>query len=100
MIPKGWPSKRLSDAAAAAREARQEAGVTGKTSAKVCGKYRYRKIDISGAQLIEVGVFILRVRKEKKRWREKEQRQRAWFSKSEAAHKVREPGLKSLIRSL
>src|SRR5689334_1664160 len=30
VIPKGWPSKRLSDPNAAAREAKQEAGVTGK----------------------------------------------------------------------
>ena len=100
VIPKGWPSKRMPDAAAAAREARQEAGVTGKTSTKVCGSYRYRKIEMDRVRVIEVGVFIMRVRKEKKSWREKGQRQRAWFDRDEAARKVREPGLKTLIRRL
>ena len=36
VIPKGWPSKRLSDREAAAREARQEAGVTGTIKNKKC----------------------------------------------------------------
>ena len=100
VIPKGWPSKRMTDAAAAAREARQEAGVTGKTSAKICGTYRYRKLELDRMRMIEVDVFILRVKREKKRWREKGERQRAWFNKDEAANKVREPSLKSIIRSL
>jgi 8-oxo-dGTP pyrophosphatase MutT (NUDIX family) len=37
VIPKGWPSKRMSDSAAAAREAKQEAGVTGKISKRIYG---------------------------------------------------------------
>jgi 8-oxo-dGTP pyrophosphatase MutT (NUDIX family) len=100
VIPKGWPSKRMTDAAAAAREANQEAGVTGKTSKEICGSYRYRKIEIDRVRVVEVGVFVLRVKKEKKRWREKGQRQRAWFDRDEAARKVREPGLKTIIREL
>jgi 8-oxo-dGTP pyrophosphatase MutT (NUDIX family) len=100
VIPKGWPSKRMTDAAAAAREARQEAGVTGKTSGKICGHYRYRKLESDSMRVIEVDVFLLRVKKEKKRWREAGERYRAWFNKDEAVSKVREPGLKAIIRGL
>ena len=34
IIPKGWPSKRIKDHKAAAREARQEGGVKGKIKPK------------------------------------------------------------------
>ena len=62
VIPKGWPSKRMTDAAAAAREARQEAGITGKIASKSYGSYRYRKIDEGGVRVIEVAVYLLRVK--------------------------------------
>jgi 8-oxo-dGTP pyrophosphatase MutT (NUDIX family) len=100
VIPKGWPSKRMTDAAAAAREARQEAGVSGKIASKSYGTYRYRKIDKSRIRVIEVTVYVLRVKKEKKRWQEQDQRQRAWFDIETAARKVREPRLRSLIAGL
>ena len=44
VIPKGWPSKKLSDPKAAAREASEEAGVTGKVDRKLVGTYTYRKV--------------------------------------------------------
>jgi 8-oxo-dGTP pyrophosphatase MutT (NUDIX family) len=100
IIPKGWPSKRMSDSAAAAREALQEAGVTGKISRKVYGNYRYRKIDKENARLIDVDVFLLWVKKEKKNWREKTERQRTWFDIETASKKVREPKLRALIAKL
>jgi 8-oxo-dGTP pyrophosphatase MutT (NUDIX family) len=100
VIPKGWPSKRMTDAAAAAREARQEAGVTGKVSKEACGSYRYRKLGRAGARIVEVDAYVLQVKKERKTWRERGQRQRGWFEKEEAARKVREPGLKALILKL
>jgi 8-oxo-dGTP pyrophosphatase MutT (NUDIX family) len=100
VIPKGWPSKRMTDAAAAAREARQEAGITGKIASKSYGSYRYRKIDGGGIRVIEVAVYLLRVKKEKKRWQEQDQRQRAWFDIATAARRVREPRLRLLIAGL
>ena len=39
VIPKGWPTKRLKDHKAAAREAEQEAGVLGKVKSKPIGNY-------------------------------------------------------------
>jgi 8-oxo-dGTP pyrophosphatase MutT (NUDIX family) len=97
VIPKGWTSKRLKDRDAAAREAMQEAGVAGKIANKPIGQYRYRKLIAGHARLLDVSVFLLRVRKEKKRWREKDQRQRSWFPARIAARRVREAQLKALI---
>ncbi|PPC99876.1 MAG: NUDIX hydrolase [Hyphomicrobium sp.] len=100
VIPKGWPSKRMTDASAASREARQEAGVTGKIATKPVGSYRYRKIEKTSSRLIEVDVYRLAVKKERKRWPEKLQRNRAWFDLETAARRVREPRLKRLIAAL
>jgi 8-oxo-dGTP pyrophosphatase MutT (NUDIX family) len=97
VIPKGWPSKRLSDADAAAREAKQEAGVTGKIGGVPIGIYRYRKTTGTEVHFIDVVVYALWVKKQRKRWREKGERTRAWFSQDEAAKMVREPRLKTLI---
>jgi 8-oxo-dGTP pyrophosphatase MutT (NUDIX family) len=100
VIPKGWPSKRMTDSAAAAREARQEAGVTGKIAKEPYGNYRYRKIEKENVRLIEVAVYLLWVKKEKKQWKEKAQRNRVWFDVETASRKVREPRLRALISAL
>jgi hypothetical protein len=63
------------------------------------GSSRYRKIEEDSSRLIEVSVFLLWVKKEKKRWPEKVQRRRAWFDIQTAAKRVREPQLKSIINS-
>jgi 8-oxo-dGTP pyrophosphatase MutT (NUDIX family) len=98
VIPKGWPAKRLSDAKAAVREAREEAGVSGKFDEVPIGRYRYRKRMADGAvRVIDVDVYALWVRKQRKTWREKGERVRLWFPQTEAARKVREPRLKALI---
>lgn len=100
VIPKGWPSKRMSDSAAAAREAKQEAGVTGKIAKRPCGNYRYRKIEMDNVRLIDVDVYVLWVKKEKNQWKEMAERQRVWFDVLTASRKVREPRLKALIAAL
>ncbi len=100
IIPKGWPSNRLKDFEAAAREAKQEAGVTGKISPAPIGVYRYRKLDPGNTRTIDVDVFLLKVKKEKRLWSEQHQRQRAWFPLATASRRVREPRLRSLILSL
>lgn len=100
VIPKGWASRRLNDADAAAREAKQEAGVTGKISGVPIGNYRYRKKTGENIRVLTVDCYILWVKKQQKRWREQDQRTRVWFSQEEAIKKVREPGLKTLIAGL
>lgn len=97
LVPKGWTCRRLKDHKAAAREARQEAGVDGKIVSHPIGHYRYFKTEIGFDSPIEVAVYVLSVKKQMKSWREKDERQRAWFSPMEAASMVLEPGLAELI---
>ncbi len=100
IIPKGWPSKRLKDHAAAAREAREEAGVVGKIRPKPVGDYVYLKRRADSSRLVDVAVFLLAVRKERKRWPECKQRKRGWFPADAAARMVQEPRLRVLIESI
>jgi 8-oxo-dGTP pyrophosphatase MutT (NUDIX family) len=100
IIPKGWPSKRVKDHKAAAREAREEAGVTGKVMAKAFGSYRYVKPELGDGAPIDVTVFLLSVHKQSKHWPEKTERRRAWFGILDAAGKISEPELSSLIGRL
>ncbi len=100
IIPKGWTSKRLKDCKAAAREAREEAGVKGKIFRDAIGTYRYIKREIGNGALIEVRVFLLKVSKRCKRWPEKRERRRAWFDIEHAANKVSDPELSTIIGML
>ena len=97
IIPKGWTSKRIKDCKAAAREAREEAGVKGKILRDAIGTYRYIKRELGNGSLIEVRVFLLKVSKRCKRWPEKRERRRAWFDIEAAASKVSDPELSFLI---
>jgi 8-oxo-dGTP pyrophosphatase MutT (NUDIX family) len=97
IIPKGWTSKRIKDCKAAAREAREEAGVKGKVLREAIGTYRYIKRELGNSALIEVRVFLLKVSKRCKRWPEKRERRRAWFDIEDAASRVSDPGLSMLI---
>jgi 8-oxo-dGTP pyrophosphatase MutT (NUDIX family) len=100
IIPKGWTSKRIKDCKAAAREAREEAGVKGKILRKAIGTYRYIKRELGNGALIEVRVFLLKVSKRCKRWPEKRERRRAWFDIEDAASRVSDPELSILIALL
>jgi 8-oxo-dGTP pyrophosphatase MutT (NUDIX family) len=97
IIPKGWTSGRIKDCKAAAREAREEAGVKGKILREAIGTYRYMKRELGNGVLVEVRVFLLKVSKRCKRWPEKRERRRAWFDIEDAASRVSDPGLSILI---
>ena len=100
IIPKGWRAKRLKDHEAAAREAEEEAGVSGKVKSKPIGNYTYPKSDDTGARSLRVAVFLLQVRQERNRWPEQNQRRRAWFDVREAAKEVGESDLRTLIKGV
>ncbi len=100
IIPKGWQMKGLKGYEAAAREAKEEAGVEGKINPKAIGRFSYIKTERSDQGAIDVTVFLLLVRKECKRWREAGQRERAWFPIDAAAVTVQEPELSSIISAL
>lgn len=98
VIPRGNPNPGLSPWQSAAKEAYEEAGLTGLVSAKAIGSYGYDKRRKDGSvDAMEVQVFPLRITIQSDRWPERHQRQTRWFSREEAAEAVDEPGLKSLI---
>ena len=101
IIPKGWRAKRLKDHEAAAREAAEEAGVSGKVKSKPIGNYTYPKsIDDTGARSLRVAVFLLLVRRERNHWPEQDQRKRAWFDVGEAVKEIGESELRALIKGV
>jgi ADP-ribose pyrophosphatase YjhB (NUDIX family) len=99
-LPKGWRMKGKSDRQAAAVEARQEAGVKGKMLKRSPGSYHYWKRLSKAFVHVEVVVYLLMVSEESKRWKEFEERSRAWLSLEDAALLVDEPELGTLLRSL
>jgi 8-oxo-dGTP pyrophosphatase MutT (NUDIX family) len=99
VLPKGWTEKGMKDAAAAALEAFEEAGVKGSVSSRPIGSYNYTKIIGPGFALVcSVNVYPLEVKKQLKAWPEKSQRARLWLSPSEAANRVAEPALAEILR--
>ena len=100
IIPKGWPMKGRKPHAAAAQEAKEEAGLLGKIVKEPIGHFHYVKNMRDGAaQLCRVDVFPLEVEKQRKSWPERDQRITRWFALEEAAELVREPELIALIRA-
>jgi 8-oxo-dGTP pyrophosphatase MutT (NUDIX family) len=97
IIPKGWPLPGQQDWAAAAAEAREEAGVLGEAQEGSIGSYTYEKRRPSGSVPVRVSVFLLEVREELETWPECTRRQRAWFTLGDAAEAVREPELRALL---
>jgi 8-oxo-dGTP pyrophosphatase MutT (NUDIX family) len=98
VVPKGWPMKGRRPRGTAAREALEEAGITGDIEKQAFGSYAYIKRGLGGQRWpCEVKVFPLLVRKERENWRERDQRTRHWFDYRDAAEAVIEPGLRDLI---
>jgi 8-oxo-dGTP pyrophosphatase MutT (NUDIX family) len=97
IIPKGWPWPGQQDWAAAAAEAREEAGVLGDAGEGIIGCYTYEKRRQDGPVPVRVSVYLLEVREELETWPECRRRQRAWFTLADAAEAVREPELRALL---
>jgi 8-oxo-dGTP pyrophosphatase MutT (NUDIX family) len=100
IIPKGWRAKRLKDHKAAAREAAEEAGVSGEVREKPIGTFAYPKIVETGERSLRVAVFLLHVRQERSDWKERGQRRRAWFDVGAAIKEIKEPALRILIKGV
>jgi 8-oxo-dGTP pyrophosphatase MutT (NUDIX family) len=99
VIPKGWPMKGRSPQEAAVIEAQEEAGLAGEIDPASVGSYRYlKRLKDDEAVPIQVIVFPLQVTSQLEQWKEKDQRQVAWFRYQKAASLVVEPNLKRLIR--
>ena len=100
IIPKGWPEAELSPAENAAREAFEEAGVTGRIGADPVGSYHYLKEKKDGGGMpCTVDVFALAVTKQLDDWPEKGTREMLWLPPEQAAAKVSEPALRQLLKN-
>ena len=100
LIPKGWPWPDREEWMSAAEEAREEAGVLGWTHPTSIGIFTYDKRRPTGAVPVQVTVYRLEVTEELATWPECNERQRCWFTLSEAAAAVTEPELRILITEL
>lgn len=98
VLPKGWPEMGEELFDAAAREAKEEAGISGAISRVEAGRYFYDKIRTNADDIAcEVLVYPLEVDKMADKWKEKRQRKRKWFHADEAAGLVLEPDLATVI---
>lgn len=98
VLPKGWPEGPEELPEAAAREAAEEAGLSGSMGHVPTGSYFYNKMQSSGvAWRCEVRVFPMEVTDVAAKWPERKKRTRHWFLAEQAAGLVREPDLGELI---
>lgn len=100
IVPKGWPMKGKSGRKAATIEAREEAGVLGKTLKEPAGSYSYWKRLANRFVRVDVIVYLLEVTEELADWQEAKRRQRAWLPAADAATLIDEPDLSSLVANL
>lgn len=99
ILPKGWVEAGLTPAENAAREAFEEAGVTGKVEARATGSYHYLKQKREGSGMpCRVDVFALKVTKLHDEWPERGTRRMEWVTPEQAAARISEPGLRDILR--
>lgn len=98
IIPRGWPMKRKKPHQAAAIEAWEEAGVRGRVKKEAVGRYTYLKmLDNGDVVPCVVDVFQIEVTGEEASFKERGERLVEWVRPDEAARRVREIELKSLL---
>ena len=95
VIPKGVKEPQLSPGESAAKEAVEEAGITGRVSDSSLGSYEYNK----WGGTCKVEVYAMDVHTELDHWQES-YRDREWLSLGEARERLDEPELRQLLESL
>ncbi|OWU86715.1 NUDIX hydrolase [Oceanicola sp. 22II-s10i] len=101
IIPKGWPITGRDAPGSAMQEAWEEAGLLrGRVEQEPVGSYFYDKTYNSGFALpVETLVYAVEVGELADSFPEASQRDRAWFTPAEAAERVNEPDLKTILRN-
>jgi 8-oxo-dGTP pyrophosphatase MutT (NUDIX family) len=100
IIPKGWPIRKLTPAASAAREAYEEAGLIGTiVGDEPVGCYRYEKRGGHRRAIYEVSVFLFAVERQLRKWPERSERETRWFTPRKASLLVSSSGLADVLLS-
>ncbi len=99
VIPKGYVDKGMTPQKAAVQEALEEAGVSGEITSKIpLGFIPYIKVlNANESRPATIEVYAMRVTKEKSKWQERKERKREWLAPAEAASRVKEPALATLL---
>lgn len=101
IIPKGWMMDGKKPWRAAEIEALEEAGAVGFISDRAIGYYHYDKRLASGKHVrCRVKLYPMVVMSLKRRWKERKERKRHWFSPRKAARLVEEKELSRLLKNL
>lgn len=96
IIPKGIVEPDLSPAESAAKEALEEAGVTGILHPDEIGEYAYEK----WGGVCRVKVFLLQVTRVLDAWEESFLRDRRWWPLADAIELIEERDLQNILRSI
>ncbi len=89
----------ISDADMAAREAFEEAGISGQVSCRSMGSFLYTKrLHLFSWARCNVEVYLLHTLLQHLRWPEKESRRTLWVEPGKAASMVRESQLARVLR--
>ena len=93
ILPKGIIEADLSPAESAAKEAAEEAGISGTVCEECIGKYRYKKW--GGACAVQV--YPMKIEKILQDWPETDMRARIWVGVEEAIFFLKLPGIEKMI---
>jgi len=100
-IPKGWPKPGLTDAEMAAREAFEEAGVTGEIGPRPIADFLYiKRLHVFSWARCRVEVYPLRTSCQHLVWPEQASRRSVWMAPGKAAATVRETQLSRVLRAI
>ncbi len=101
VMPKGWLMDGKKPWCAAEIEAMEEAGAVGFVSDQPIGHYHYdKRMDDRTIVRCRVTLYPMVVEKLKRRWKERKERKRHWFSPQKAAKLVEEKELSRLLKDL
>ncbi|MBC7767517.1 MAG: NUDIX hydrolase [Phycisphaerales bacterium] len=99
IVPKGWALMDCLAAECAAREAYEEAGVTGEVEQYSLGAFEYFKQTKQGRLYFEVTAYALHVERVLADWPERNKRRRSWFAPDVAAQLTGNESLSQLIKA-
>lgn len=101
VMPKGWHMDGKKPWHAAEIEALEEAGAKGFISHQPIGTYAYKKRLDDGTNVrCTVTIYPMFVDKLKRRWKERDERKRHWFSPKKAAKLVNERELSAILTKI